>query len=309
MNFSPSIMFHHLYDNVVHPYIQGALLGLEFDALITKIKSKKNLMPASDWYKNFKNNTLGENDICLTFDDTLKSQIDIALPILKQHHLNAFFFLYTSPFDNKIELLEYFRYFRNTYYSDVELYYKDFFLAIENLSYYDVIKDQYLNTDYSTHLSPYPFYTFNDRKYRYVRDIILSIEQYNEIVNAIIDHSQWDKTLYLKNIWMNTDDVKTLVDAGHLIGMHTHTHPTKLTRLSKQEQQAEYQINSNFLKSLTGIEPTSAAHPVNSYNSDTISILNTMQVNLAFRSNDDLAHVTALEMPRMDCTIAKKIFL
>ena len=42
---------------------------------------------------------LSSNDICLTFDDTLKCQYDIAYPILKKEKLNAFYFIYSSVFD------------------------------------------------------------------------------------------------------------------------------------------------------------------------------------------------------------------
>ena len=48
--------------------------------------------------------------MCLTFDDAVKSQIDIALPILEQFKIKSFFFVYSSIFDGKPDNLELFRY-------------------------------------------------------------------------------------------------------------------------------------------------------------------------------------------------------
>ena len=36
---------------------------------------------------------------CITFDDGLKSQFKIALPILEKYNIKAFWFVYTSIFD------------------------------------------------------------------------------------------------------------------------------------------------------------------------------------------------------------------
>ena len=71
--------------------------------------------------KNFK-----RNEICLTFDDGLKSQYDVALPILNDFNIKAFFFISTSVYTSNPNLLEVYRYFRTNYYENVNLFYKDF---------------------------------------------------------------------------------------------------------------------------------------------------------------------------------------
>ena len=46
------------------------------------------------------------NEICLTFDDGLKSQYDVALPILNDFNIKAFFFISTSVYTSNPNLLE-----------------------------------------------------------------------------------------------------------------------------------------------------------------------------------------------------------
>ena len=73
---------------------------------------RNNIIDANIFYEKFKSNKLKENEVCLTFDDGIKSQIDIALPVLEELKIKSFFFTYTSIFEGKPDNLEVFRYFR-----------------------------------------------------------------------------------------------------------------------------------------------------------------------------------------------------
>ena len=44
------------------------------------------------FFEKYINNKLKENEVCLTFDDAIKCQIDIALPILEDLKIKSFFF-------------------------------------------------------------------------------------------------------------------------------------------------------------------------------------------------------------------------
>ena len=43
----------------------------------------------------------------LLFDDSVKSQIDIALPVLEEFKIKSFFFVYSSIFENQPDNLEF----------------------------------------------------------------------------------------------------------------------------------------------------------------------------------------------------------
>ena len=70
-------------------------------------------MNANKFFEKILNKSIKKNDICLTFDDCLKCQFDIALPILKKK-IYAAFFIYSSVLDKKPNYLEIFRDFRYT---------------------------------------------------------------------------------------------------------------------------------------------------------------------------------------------------
>ena len=110
-NFFHGIMFHHFHDGKVHTKGQGSISKDDFYKIINFI-GIKNILNADIFYEKFLNNKLKDNEVCLTFDDGIKCQIDVALPVLEDLKIKSFFFVYTSLFDGKPDNLEIFRYFR-----------------------------------------------------------------------------------------------------------------------------------------------------------------------------------------------------
>ena len=68
-----------------------------------------------------------ENEVCLTFDDAIKCQIDVALSVLEDLKIKSFFFVYTSMFEGKPDNLEIFRYIRMNLFNSVDEFYMDFY--------------------------------------------------------------------------------------------------------------------------------------------------------------------------------------
>ena len=85
-------MFHHFHDEEIHLPGQGSISGQEFRQMIIYLRSKYNLLSPDEFIINFHSNKLSNKDIALTFDDSLRCQYDIALPILEEFSLKAFFF-------------------------------------------------------------------------------------------------------------------------------------------------------------------------------------------------------------------------
>ncbi|MDB9739810.1 polysaccharide deacetylase family protein, partial [Candidatus Pelagibacter sp.] len=94
-NFFHGITFHHFHDDLMHTRGQGSISKDDFYKLINYI-GKNNILDAEIFFEKFKNNTLKEKEVCLTFDDAIKCQIDIALPVLEDLKIKSFFFIYTS---------------------------------------------------------------------------------------------------------------------------------------------------------------------------------------------------------------------
>jgi len=282
-NFFHGIMFHHFHDNHIHLKGQGTVSKNEFVDIINFI-GRKNILDADIFFEKFKSKELKENEVCLTFDDGIKSQIDVALPVLEQMKIKSFFFIYSSIFEGKTDNLELFRYFRLNFFEDVNKFYKDFYkhLNFDLKKFFEenVQKIQTLKKDN-------PFYTIEDVKFRIVRDYHLDKKKYENIIFFMMKEKNFIPSEFKDKIFFNIDDLKKVDNLGHLIGLHSHNHPTLIEKLNYDEQKIEYEKCSSILskilnKSENGIK--FMAHPCGNYNKNTLKILKELGVELGFRA-------------------------
>ena len=87
-NYSHGIMFHYFNDNKKHKKSQGSINEDELKKIINFI-GRKNILDADVFIEKYKKKNLKSHEICLTFDDGLKSQYDIALPVLNELKING----------------------------------------------------------------------------------------------------------------------------------------------------------------------------------------------------------------------------
>ena len=128
--FYHGIMFHHFHNDDVHTKGQGSIDKDDFYKII-KFIGRNNILDADVFFDKLKKNKLKENEVCLTFDDAIKCQIDIALPVLQDLKIKSFFFVYTSLFEGKPDNLEFFRYFRMNYFDNINQFYNDFYKILD----------------------------------------------------------------------------------------------------------------------------------------------------------------------------------
>ena len=125
-----SVMFHHFHDDN-HLPAQGSLSSSDFIKMIDWLNRHYSILNASKYKKNFENGTLKETDICLSLDDALKCQYDIAVPVMERLGIESFFFVYSSAFSNNPDALEIYRYFRTACYANLDEFYEHFFDMVE----------------------------------------------------------------------------------------------------------------------------------------------------------------------------------
>ena len=292
-------MFHHFH-NEHHLPAQGSLSPSDFTEMIDWLNRNYSLLNASQYKQKFENHTLKGTDICLSFDDALKCQYDIAVPIMKRLGIEAFFFLYSSAFSGNPDLLEIFRYFRTTCFNDIDEFYEDFFEVVKqrDIKEFSNQHSKYLTLDY---LSAFPFYTENDKWFRYLRDQYLFGDQYHEIMSDLILKKGFDINLAKQNLWMSEQDLVNIETRGHLIGLHSYSHPTQMSKLSKSEQESEYKRNYDHLSKLIGKPINGMSHPCGDYNELTLNILTEMNIEIGFRSSMSVKEIRSpLEIPRED---------
>ena len=281
-NFFHGIMFHHFHDDGIHTKGQGSIDKDSFYKMINFI-GRNNILNADEFYDKLKNNKLKNNEVCLTFDDAIKCQIDIALPVLEDLKIKSFFFVYTSLFDGKPDNLEIFRYFRMNYFDNVDQFYENFykFLNRDLKPFFETNNNLIKKIKNNS-----PHYSISDIKFRLVRDKFLTKSQYEKIMFLMFREKQFNHEDFSKNLFFQKSDLRTLDNLGHLVGLHSHNHLTLLEKLSYDDQKSEYE---NCLSSISNIlkkpknEIKFMSHPCGSYNSGTLEILKDLGIELGFK--------------------------
>ncbi len=292
------LMFHHFHD-AVHPAGQGSISADQLTQLIESIGPDR-IMSAQEFLFCARNRALGRGAVCLTFDDNLRCQYEIALPVLERYNLTAFWFVYTSVLQGNIEPLEVYRYFRMTQFASVDGFYDAFYEALSHSPHAQIAEMLLEEFNPRTYLGGFPFYTDADRKFRFVRDEALGPARYQDLMNQMISDSRLDVRHIAESLWMDDEAIRTLHGAGHVIGLHSHTHPTRIEHMSEDEQRDEYFENYAYLTQLLGERPSTMSHPCNSYNDTTLTILRELGITLGFRANMSSGRDSELEFPRED---------
>jgi peptidoglycan/xylan/chitin deacetylase (PgdA/CDA1 family) len=285
-NFFHGVMFHHFHDNKKHHKSQGSIDKDDFYKLI-KFIGRKNILNADDFYNRFKERSLKGGEYCFTFDDGLKCQYDLALPVLEELNIKAYFFIYTSIFTSDPDLLEVYRHFRMNCFDCIDLFYEEFFRTLPE------IKD---NKDFSTFLEDnefkikdmkeaYNFYSSRDIQFRLTRDYYLTLEEYRQLMLLMFKNFDFDYQAVLKDLFLTKENVKYISSLNHVIGLHSHNHPTKLELLSFEVKKNEYVENKNLLEEIIEKKINSASHPLGSYDQKTLKTLRDLGIKIGFRDN------------------------
>jgi peptidoglycan/xylan/chitin deacetylase (PgdA/CDA1 family) len=185
----------------------------------------------------------------------------------------------------------------------VEAFYEGFYAAISERADWDRLKQARDSVAAFDHLSSYAFYSEADRRFRYLRDRVLTGEDYNQACLAMMRAKGYDPVQAARSIWMNDDDLRRLNAEGHCVGLHSETHPTNLGTWSKGAQHDEYASNLEHLTQVLGARPRTVAYPSGSYNEDTIAVMREMDIVIGFMSGHEGDARNLLEQPRLDWTL------
>lgn len=292
-------MFHHFHGGK-HPVAQGSISAHTFEDMLHFVGLER-IIGAQEFLDRALSCTLRGDEVCLTFDDNLLCQYEIALPIMEKHELTAFWFVFTGPLDGPAGTLEYFRHFRTVAFQSVDEFYNAFFATLDGHDLKAEIASALASIDINNYLAEFGFYTFNDRKFRYIRDKVLGLKRYESIMHIMMEEKHYDRAAARSLLWMSPEQWKQLHSCGHIIGMHTHTHPTDLSALPIESQRQEYSLNYAALSEILGSAPRCVSHPCNSYSKDTLDILRALGIEFGFRANMlKIPAPSNLEWPRED---------
>jgi len=294
------IMFHHFH-GPGHPAGQGSIDAGTLRAMIAHL-GRERILPAREWLAQAEAGRLPPDSLCLTFDDNLRCQHDVALPVLRELGLTAFWFVASASLDSNGPHLEVFRAFRDRCFRDVSVFYEAFDGMLRRLHLWYGVEIALSDFRASHYLAEYSFYTPADRRFRFIRDEVLGPQRYEAVMKELMKRQGVCPDELARDLWMTPAQLRTLRVEGHVIGLHSHSHPTRLAKMSGRRQMREYVNNYRRLWAETGERPRTASHPCNSYNVTTLRVLKRLGVSIAFRANMELTNATPLELPRRDHT-------
>ena len=279
------IMFHHFHNDKLFKKSQGSISSKQLYELIKKIGRNHFLNP-DEFISKLKKKQLKKTDLCLTFDDGLKSQFVIANPVLEDLKIKAFYFVYSSIFNKNYSMLEPYRYFRHYYFKNMNEFYKTFFNEMNLIFNF---KDKFENFKFYSKSkiyewkSNYPRYSKEDIIFRLTRDFFLKNNQYKVIMNSLFKKKKFNHFKIKNKLFMTPSNLKYLEKKGNLIGLHSHSHPTNLASQTFEKQKKEYNLNYKKLNNILQNPVICASFPNGSYNKQTLNILKRLNIKVGFR--------------------------
>jgi peptidoglycan/xylan/chitin deacetylase (PgdA/CDA1 family) len=275
---SRSIMFHNFHNKISPKFGQGSISEEKLINIIEKI-GRENILDVDEWLEKYNNCELKKNQVCLTIDDGLKCQFKVALPVLKKYNIKAGWYIYTNPINEKYEFIDIYKYFCGIYYNNFEELYSDFYNYIEKNKFNNA-KQKF---DKSNYLDQFNFYSYNDKLFRYIRDIILDKDEFKNIILEMIKTKNLNVNDLIKNIWMTEDEIKELAKT-QLIGVHSCNHPIRMDLVDEKQQYNEYNDCKNHLEKLINKNIYTLSYPCGRYNNDTFKICKQINIKYAFIS-------------------------
>ena len=292
-------MFHHFHSDL-HAPRPGSISADDFDRMIKFLRKRFEILSPEEFKGSAIAGCLPASATVLTFDDALQSQLDVALPVLEENNLLGVFSIYSSVFSERPDPLEVFAAFRADFFSSFDEFWESFHNEARKREPELEVR---LGREYpSNYLGSFPFYSEPERRFRFFRDEILGPERYKKLMWGLIESTpQFVLSDIVEALWMKPEGLEKLLSRGHSLGLHSHTHPTRMDLLPDNEQRYEYETNRDWIKTRLGVLPTFVAHPCGQYSKHTLRVLNELGISVGFRSSlTPGSYNSLLEIPRED---------
>lgn len=290
-------MFHNFHSGN-HIELPGSIDADGLHRMLGTVAETHDVLAPDEFLDGLGGHRLSSRQVVLTFDDALKSQIDVALPVLDDLGLKGLFNVYTAIWGDSVSKLEIYARYRSTAFGSFEDFFLNFCTKFGEA--HAAPAEVYLGDFPKDYLIDFPFYTENERKFRFLRDQVATPDSYEETMDSLMVETGHDAASIRKDIWMTESDLVALVREDHSVGLHSHSHPTNLAALLPDQQRWEYETNYRILSEITGMKPQFVAHPCGSYSTETLELLTDLGVQCGFRSSPTPGGISNLEIPRED---------
>ncbi len=264
------VTYHYVRDmhKTDYPDIKGLLIK-KFIRQLDYILKNYNVIDLNDYAEFLNGNKVIPNNSCiLTFDDGLKDHYLNVFPILKNKNLPASFFPITQPLTESVVPAVNKAHFLLAKLGSRK-FVEEFNKALQSL-FQELVKTFFVDGKIK-----------KERKYKWDNPLTSNLK-YNiaimpnepkvKILNQIFEEYFENEKEFCKELYMNREEMKEMMEEGMSFGGHTHTHPM-LSHLTQEEQTKEIMDSTEKLRKEFKTEIKLFSYPYGSFNDTTIGIL------------------------------------
>lgn len=303
-----AMMYHFIHREDDDPIFRG-LHGIDVDEFAEQLTflsehakplSHRELLERVDAQQDFT-----EPCFTLTFDDGFRQHYSNALPVLKRFGLEGSFYIPTKPLhEQSLHILEKQRLCQYNLFDDyrdfLEAFYESLRAVLASDKHALAAPTQKNIQARANYLAQHPFYSNEERFYRYLRDEILNQDEFNRVIHALFAQ-HYDESEAVNQYCLGNRELAELISAGMHIGGHSHSHP----HLDKLDNEAGFEEISTGLKLLeeqTRQKIQSFSYPFGSYNNENVRQLQKCGIRYAYTTGNRtcVSPASPWELTRID---------
>lgn len=281
----------------------NALRKEEFEYQVNHIEEQYNLVSLEDIRKAiYENQDLPSDPALLTFDDGFLDHFTTVFPILYERDVPGVFFPPVEPilYDTVLNVHKIHYILANS--TDVDRLLQSVF------NYLDEYREKFdLETNDTYYQQLAEPGRWDPEEVIFIKRLLqreLTFEARSMILDDLFaDHMDIDEETLSQELYMEPNQLKTMVNAGMDVGSHTFSHRW-LETLSEEEQEKEIKKSIDFLKTIgLSTDRWAMCYPYGSYNDTTLDILRQHNCDIGFTTEVGEAVLdseNALTLQRLD---------
>lgn len=259
MNYFAAINYHYIRDDFSAPF--PAIFGQTPTELVTQVKELMKIARPAGQQELLElvqtGNMPDENLFFITFDDGLKEQYEVALPVLNKLNVPAIFFVNSLPLEtasvltvHKIHILR----------SQIQP-------ELLSRSLFEMLAEMGVSINHEEDLkkaqTAYRYDSPQQASIKYLLNYFLDAETKDQVTGLLFEHYfPGEESAISSQLYMGEKELKSLAEKGFL-ACHSHTHHA-LGKLPNIELQKDIEINKHWIESVTGVEMKGFSYPYGS---------------------------------------------
>jgi len=227
----------------------------QFESQVSKIQNKYYIPTIKEVEEHINGKKILPCDsVFFTFDDGLPEHLNIATEVLSSKNIAAAFFITSRPYvDKKALTVHKVHWLRANIQPDkfASLFFGELNMSSKDLSSVINPKDA---------CDTYPYDNAQDALLKFYINFKLNYQTLDKITSKMLLNAYGDEELFCAEFYLSENQIKSISDAGHVIGSHGHSHQP-WSRMNENELQQDIILNIDFLNKITGSRPDWVSYP------------------------------------------------